>query len=86
MRNVYLSQMPTRILFSLFAALFLITSCGPENDAKEICACYNEVYRLSGDDGTKKMNECIQLLEKFSNKYKGTDDEKAFEDALTNCR
>lgn len=77
-----------KVSFYLFFLLLsvVLLSCGPERDAKEICACYDEVYRLKGEDGTKKMNECMGLLEKFTRKYQGTDDEQSFQAALTNCR
>lgn len=64
----------------------MIAGCGAENAAKEVCACYNEVYKLEEPAANKKMNDCISLLEKYRKQYKGTDDEKEFETAFHNCR
>ena len=69
----------------LFASTLFI-SCGPENAAKEVCACYYEVYQLDDVSGTKKMNECMSLLEKHRATFTDTDDKNEFEKALRNCR
>ncbi|MBX7094740.1 MAG: hypothetical protein K1X56_08470 [Flavobacteriales bacterium] len=72
-------------LFSLLL-LSLLGSCGPERDAREVCECYDEVYHLKGEAATTKMNECMNLLNKYTKKYKGTDEEKEFDAAFLNCR
>lgn len=66
--------------------LMIFSSCGAENDAKDVCNCYKEVINLKGDEADTKMNECLDLLSKYLQKHEeaGTLDE--FNDAYNLCR
>ena len=77
-------------MFRKGAVIFLfasaLMSCGPERDAKEVCACYTEVYRSADEEADEKMKECLKLLDKYLKKYEGTNQYADFQDAYEHCR
>lgn len=78
--------MKRMILFAALISIFVFSSCGPENDAKDVCNCYKEVIELKDADADEKMNECLDLLAKYLQTHEeaGTLDE--FNKAYNLCR
>jgi hypothetical protein len=74
------------LTFGFVLMMFVFSSCGPENDAKDVCSCYKEVIKLKGTEADDKMNECLDLLSKYlqSHEEAGTLDE--FNKAYNLCR
>jgi hypothetical protein len=75
------------ILFLTLAASTLIfSSCGADNDAKDVCNCYKEVLKLKGDEEAAKMKECIDLLNNYTEKHKEAGTLDDFNKAYDDCR
>lgn len=72
--------------WSISVWMLFLQACGPENAAKEVCACYHEVYQLDDSAANEKIKECMFLLEQHRDKYKDEDDKNEFEKALHRCR
>ncbi|MFZ5552646.1 MAG: hypothetical protein ACOZCO_05995 [Bacteroidota bacterium] len=67
--------------------LFVLASCGGvTQDAREICKCYHEVVNTKGPEADEKMKECMELLDRYDKKYKGTGDYDAFVEEYNKCR
>ncbi|MFN3341436.1 MAG: hypothetical protein ACK40M_01995 [Flavobacteriales bacterium] len=73
-------------LILFFTGNIFLASCGPEADAREVCACFHEVHQLGEEEGTEKMNACLKQLDRFRSRYKNSGDEIEFETALDRCR
>jgi hypothetical protein len=72
-------------LISLASLLFL-SSCGAENDAKDVCNCYKEVIDLKGEEADTKMNECLDLLSKYLQQHEEEGTLEEFNEAYNQCR
>lgn len=74
-------------LFLLLLLVIVFSSCGGvTQDAREICKCYDEVSKSDGPSADKKMVECLELLDKYNSKYKGTDNYDDFVEEYNKCR
>jgi hypothetical protein len=66
--------------------MFVFSSCGPENDAKDVCNCYKEVVELKDADADEKMNECLDLLAKYLQTHEEAGTLEEFNKAYNHCR
>lgn len=78
--------MKKMILFSVLISIFVFSSCGPENDAKDVCNCYKEVVSLKGDEADEKMNDCLDLLSKYLQTHEENGTLEEFNKAYNLCR
>ena len=78
--------MKKMILFSVLISVFVFSSCGPENDAKDVCNCYKEVVSLKGDEADQKMNDCLDLLSNYLQKHEENGTLEEFNKAYNLCR
>lgn len=63
-----------------------LASCGPKADAREVCDCFQEVYKSSSEDASAKMNECLSILEKNRKKHEGKSSAQDFQEELDKCK
>ena len=75
-----------KLFLSIVILIFLSSCGGVTQDAREICKCYDEVAKSDGPSADKKMVECLELLEKYNNKYKDTPDYEDFVEEYNKCR
>lgn len=74
------------ILFSALLSALVFSSCGPENDAKDVCNCYKEVMSLKDEEADEKMNDCLDLLAKYLEKHEEAGTLEDFNEAYNECR
>jgi len=75
------------LLFLIIASCLLgLTSCGAENDAKDVCNCYKEVLDLKDKAADDKMQECLDLLSKYLQDHEEAGTLEEFNEAYNKCR
>jgi pyrroloquinoline quinone (PQQ) biosynthesis protein C len=69
-----------------FLLILLISSCGAENDARDVCNCYKEVLELKDEEADDKMMECLDLLSKYLQSHEEAGTLEEFNEAYNKCR
>lgn len=78
--------MKRTMITGAIAGLFVLASCGPENDAKDVCNCYKEVMNLKDEEADEKMSECLDLLANYLQKHEEAGTLEEFNEAYNKCR